>query len=746
MKQSKFLLLATSLSLGLTYHAQAASATWSGGTSAAVWNNSANWGGTAFPGTSGTTDVATFSSGASITSGNLGLGQNISIGSIVLNTGGNVTVTDNSNTLTLNGSTAINVGAGQNLTLNNNTTLAAATTVSSSAGSILTFGSGTLTLGNFAQTFNGGGTIDINNAVVGGSTGSTTKLTFSGVTVNFAGTSVTGKFNSTPVVVTSGAVLNLQTDIGEKITLGTTSGGNNKGTVLITQSGLTIGDVVAVAGAGAGGNADNTFTIGANISGGGTATYKGGSLSINNTGTANAATTILTANAGTTLNLDTPIGSAAGTTGTLLQISGGGTVVFGATTGPNAYTTSTAANGTEVMNNTNLQLDVTAATTTALSGNTTVDAGSSVQLLNTNQMPSNTLTINGSGGSTGGGTVAATGALENVSGNNTFAAAVTTGTTGATISSDANTLNLTGAITTSTNGKTLTFGGAGNIAVNTTGISGAGGVAKTGSGSLALSTANTYNGPTTLSGGSTYVTNTTGSAFGANTVAVSGSTTVLGGNGKISGAVTLSSGATLYSGGVASGTPTTGPGTGLNLSSSLAVNGASLTFALTNTASSSYASPATSTTYLNLGTTGTISFSGSDTVNLVDLTTGNLSLRMNQPYLLVSANSSTMFSGLVVENAAGQIGLSDNGFQGTVLGVWAGGSNPLSDYSAITIDEFAADGSVLDPTSTSSIGYYDPSLVLVGGDLEVVPEPGTWALMLGGLALLVVVQRRRSQS
>jgi hypothetical protein len=31
-------------------------------------------------------------------------------------------------------------------------------------------------------------------------------------------------------------------------------------------------------------------------------------------------------------------------------------------------------------------------------------------------------------------------------------------------------------------------------------------------------------------------------------------------------------------------------------------------------------------------------------------------------------------------------------------------------------------------------------------DVVVVPEPGTWALMLGGLALLVVVQRARRKN
>ena len=57
---------------------------------------------------------------------------------------------------------------------------------------------------------------------------------------------------------------------------------------------------------------------------------------------------------------------------------------------------------------------------------------------------------------------------------------------------------------------------------------------------------------------------------------------------------------------------------------------------------------------------------------------------------------------------------------------------------------------VLDPTSgngllTTSQNYYGLQLYLDNGQLEVVPEPGTWALMLGGLALLIVIQRRRNK-
>ena len=49
------------------------------------------------------------------------------------------------------------------------------------------------------------------------------------------------------------------------------------------------------------------------------------------------------------------------------------------------------------------------------------------------------------------------------------------------------------------------------------------------------------------------------------------------------------------------------------------------------------------------------------------------------------------------------------------------------------------------------LGFYNNSyLVFVGNgsgayniDVQVVPEPGTWALMLGGFALLILWQRAR---
>jgi autotransporter-associated beta strand protein len=104
------------------------------------------------------------------------------------------------------------------------------------------------------------------------------------------------------------------------------------------------------------------------------------------------------------------------------------------------------------------------------------------------------LTINGTGISNGG-------ALRNLSGSNSFAGAITIGSSGARINTDATTsLELMGGITTTVT-QDVTFGGGGETVVSTTGISGSGGVNKDDSGTLTLSAASTYTGATTISGG-----------------------------------------------------------------------------------------------------------------------------------------------------------------------------------------------------------------------------------------------------
>jgi fibronectin-binding autotransporter adhesin len=308
-----------------------------------------------------------------------------------------------------------------------------------------------------------------------------------------------------------------------------------------------------------------------------------------------------------------------------------------------------------------------------------------------------------------------------------------------TVTTGSHTISAPVSLTTSANvavasGQQITFSGA---------VSGSGtGLALTGAGTTALTnaTGNSYTGGTSVTAGKLFINNTSGSATGTGAVTVSGSGTVLKGRGEIDGAVSLSSGANLYSGSTATGT---GVGSGMTLTSTLAVSSSSLTFQLNNgVTTATYANPNTTTSFLNLGTTGSISFSGTDAINLVDLTNGNLmTLRMNAtPYLLISAASDAMFNNLVTMNSTGQLALDGNG---TVLGVWQGGA--LTNYTALTINQFGSDGvTPLAHATTADPGYYAPSLYLINGDLEVVPEPSTWALMIGGLALLVMIQSRRN--
>jgi autotransporter-associated beta strand protein len=97
------------------------------------------------------------------------------------------------------------------------------------------------------------------------------------------------------------------------------------------------------------------------------------------------------------------------------------------------------------------------------------------------------LTLNGSG-------VSNDGALRNVSGNNSWAGAVTLGSA-ATIASDADTLSLNGAI--DNNGHALTVAGAGNTTVGAA-ISGTGGLTKEGAGTLTLNAASSFAGNITI--------------------------------------------------------------------------------------------------------------------------------------------------------------------------------------------------------------------------------------------------------
>jgi hypothetical protein len=155
-----------------------------------------------------------------------------------------------------------------------------------------------------------------------------------------------------------------------------------------------------------------------------------------------------------------------------------------------------------------------------------------------------------------------------------------------------------------------------------------------------------------------------------------------------------------------------------------------------------------------------INFAGTTSISLVDLTNldgtgaGTLTLRQGTPYLLIQAGSNTDYLNLVINlgTAANPNYIlsqdATNSQNGFVAGVYNGDmSDPSSsqitgNINTITIAQYGSDG--VTPLSVGAGGIYvAPVLYLDAGSLEVVPEPGTWALMLGGLALLIVIQRRR---
>jgi hypothetical protein len=156
----------------------------------------------------------------------------------------------------------------------------------------------------------------------------------------------------------------------------------------------------------------------------------------------------------------------------------------------------------------------------------------------------------------------------------------------------------------------------------------------------------------------------------------------------------------------------------------------------------SVTNPNTDSTYLTVGGSGDI-FSNTttaDNILLTDLTVGEptgtatLTLRQQGAYLLIDGTSAD-FANLVTTTNGVTDSLGANGY---VLGVSTGtGLN----YTAFNIEMFDINGTQINTSSN----YQGLQLYLNNGDLEVVPEPGTWALMLGGLALLIVIQRRKNK-
>ena len=156
----------------------------------------------------------------------------------------------------------------------------------------------------------------------------------------------------------------------------------------------------------------------------------------------------------------------------------------------------------------------------ASGGAVSVTSGGGILLSNTITVASTkALTLNGSGTNNNG-------ALENWNGNNTWSGAITLGSA-TRINSDSGLLTLnSGSAISSAFG--LTFGGSGNVEVDSAITTGANTLTKDGSGTLTLTGANTYSSGTTLSAGTLQLgkAGSSGSA-GSGTISLANGATLL---------------------------------------------------------------------------------------------------------------------------------------------------------------------------------------------------------------------------
>ena len=177
--------------------------------------------------------------------------------------------------------------------------------------------------------------------------------------------------------------------------------------------------------------------------------------------------------------------------------------------GVNTYTGLTTITAGVINVKNNSGLGTTAGATTVASGAAIQIDGSGLNIAE----PINTLIGTG---------ISSNGALRNLANSNTWSGAITLGTGGARINSDAGTMTISGGVTGAT--LPLTIGGSGNTTCSTAAIATTTGtLTKDGSGILTMSFANTNTGTLTVNAGT--LTPTVGQTFGSDVVLAGGTFT-----------------------------------------------------------------------------------------------------------------------------------------------------------------------------------------------------------------------------
>jgi fibronectin-binding autotransporter adhesin len=588
--------------------------------------------------------------------------------------------------------------------------------------------SSTWTLGG-VNTYTAGTTVSGGNLVLTGSTSSSGTFTVGGVSGGLGTATLSGTGTLSGLLVTSSANSNVA-----HIAPGATAG--TVGTLHVGSLGFTVG---------AGTQFD--FDINTTVANSDLITMTGGTLTIGGAGidfnfnqlsslTAGTAYTLIsgaTSVSGFSASDFTATGDT-GYTATFTNTGTAITVTFTASVGgsPNYYFTGTnsgsftdagnyftAATGgsqqaTALSSTSNVFLNANTASNTP----DTLNASASINSLNfvtagTSLAGSGTVTLaaTGTAGITDGAGVA--GQTE------TVAPAVVLGSNQSWVATANSTLNVTGA------------------------ISGPQSLALTGNGTYKLGGSNTFQGLTVGTGSDAptlYLTNgTSGSATGTTTLRVNAGAT-LAGNGTSSGTSFNVSGTSTSARanvlvGLTSATDAT-VGNVLTLKGSTGTStiaDANLTFNLD--------AKSTASNQLSVGATN-IAF-GTDATGSVKFT---LNLE-NEPAIVANGTTYTLIAG--TGSTSTTIGASTGQYTGLTLGatttvggvtetIITGGNLQLAFGSSID-NTYYGSGSYL-------VLYQNATGNIDDIDVVVVPEPGTWALMLGGLALLVVVQRARRKN
>ena len=498
-------------------------------------------------------------SGSMAFNGNVNLGSGATAYALTVNAASDVTI---SGTISDGGSgsgSLIKSGAG-NLTLTGNNTFTGGTTVSN--GTLTAGSSNALGAATSAVTVSSGNSLALTNGISVAqavSVAGAGDLANTGAISNAAGTNtLTGAITQTAATTYSAAA-------GTQLTLsGNTTGnfaatygkGTANGTIVLTGSNSSTGTSSIAVGTVLAGSSGALGTGTATVASGATLGFQGGitdtqAIGVSGSGMAGSAgalesfsgtnitTGTVTLNAASTLGamtgqeLDLNGTLALGTRALTLGTStGAGTVrIAGQVTGTTG--TVTAAFGTTVLSN---SANSYAAATTVNSGATlvaaannalgTAAAGTTVNSGGTlgfqggiNYSTAEAVALNGSG-------VGGNGAVQNLSGTNAFAGALTLGsasTIGAAASSQ---LNLSGAIALGS-GNNLTLGSASETGtVNTTGvIGGTGNVTAAGGTAVLGNSGNTFTGTVQVGSGATLQAGSSG-ALGnaANGLSLSGGT------------------------------------------------------------------------------------------------------------------------------------------------------------------------------------------------------------------------------